>query len=193
MLHFGMTIFLLLTLAAANGQSQDFDRYRLDTIHLEPFTSPKIVAFKANGLTFYVDHDRYQKAIYPFWKNHHLSKRNLEKEKKSGAYRNPEWDSVRITLDSIYSLVTDKSRKGDTLFLFHYITDVNKVGFYSKFFAEEIEKNRCSIQDIYGNLQPTIIRQKGSRHDGPLKAWGGRRFYLPGQLQYFLEVGDWYS
>ena len=52
-----------------------------------------------------------------------------------------------------------------------------------------IEKNHCSIYDEKNILQTTIVRQKGTWHNGC--RWGGRKYFIIGATNSFYEGLDW--
>ncbi len=93
-------------------------------------------------------------------------------------------------MDSVYNLLANKNNK-DTIYiseqLFHW------AGLRGFDIVKQIESGQCAVVDGNNKRHFLIIRQKVSFYKGPLSAWGGRTYLLPGHETYFCVGMDWIS
>lgn len=168
------------------------DKFTTDTLHLGQFCAKKVIAYKFQEVTFYVDYNDYIKSLKVFWKRYKEGMKYGKEAKEKGEYVNPEYEPRWLVIDSIYQTIKKQSKKQDTIYLTQKTFD--KVGLRSLMdFDVQIEKGNCAIYNHNNILQTTIIRQKGSWYRGPLAAWGGRRYFLLGATNFFYEATDWIS
>lgn len=168
------------------------DKFTTDTLHLGQFSAEKIIAYKFQSVTFYVDYNDYLKSLKVFWTRYKDGMKGTKKEKAKGEYINPEYELRWLVIDSIYQSIRKLSKKQDTIYLTQKTFD--KVGLRSLMdFDLQIEKGHCAIYNENNIQQTIIIRQKGSWYRGPLAAWGGRRYFLSGATNFFYEATDWIS
>jgi len=168
------------------------DNFTIDTLHLGQFIAKKIIVYKFQSVTFFVDYYDYLKSLKVFWKRYKNGMKGTKKEKARGEYINPEYEPKWLVIDSIYKTTRKLSKKQDTIYLTQKTFD--KVGLRGLMdFDVQIERGHCAIYDDKNIKQSTIIRQKGSWYRGPLAAWGGRRYFLQGATTYFYEATDWIS
>ena len=189
------TFLLILTICFClnvQGQGVPFDKYTTDTIKLKDFTVKKIVSYKINSVTVYVNYEDYIKEHYVFWKRYHDGMKETAKEKRKGENINSDYELRYKVIDSIYKLLRKEVKTSDTIYLTQETFD--NVGLRCLMdLDKQIDKGTCAIVDDKNNRQYIIIRQKGSVYRGPLNAWGGRRYFLLGQPNYFFEATDWIS
>ena len=188
-----ITILTLTFFSKAFGQTIPFDKYTVDTFHLGQFFAKKIVAYEYNTVTFFVDYRDYLKMHTIFWKRYKEGMKSSKKEKEKGEYINPDYEPRWLLIDSVYKVLKLQVRLKDTIFLTQKIFDKVGLGPGNNFFADLIEKNKCAIIDKERKRQFLIIRQKGSWYRGHLDAWGGRRYFLPGVRDFFIDATDWIS
>jgi hypothetical protein len=184
-----LAFFFTMICAGLKAQSIPFDKFSTDTLHLTPFTAKKIVAYTLNSITFYVDYNDYKKDLRVFWKRYNSGmKTKLAPNEKP----NPDYNARWLTIDSIHTLLKTLVKKQDTIWLNQKTFD--KVGLRQLCdFTKLIENNKCSIANNKGELQYIIIRKKGEWYRGPLNAWGGRRYFFPGDNNFFIDGTDWIS
>ena len=185
-------LFWIFCTTLSKSQAIPLDSYTVDTIHLGEFTAKKIVAYKYNDVTFYVKYEDYKKSFYVFWKRYSDGMKDARKEKLKGEYINPEYEPRWLLIDSVYQLLLKQARTQDTIFLYQKMFDKVGLGLFANF-ADLIEKKQCAITNEKNERQFIIIRQKGSWYKGPLAAWGGRRYFLPGATDFFIAATDWIS
>ena len=192
-----MRVLLLLLFMSfsllMSGQSIPLDQYTIDTIYLKDFTVKKIVSYKFRDVTFFVSYEDYKKELTIYWKRYTESMKRTAKSKQRGEYINPDYEPRYKLIDSVYQILKKESKSKDTIFLTHQIFDRVGLGSMNNFFPDLIEKSRCTIINNNNEKQSIIIRQKGSWYRGPLAAWGGRRYFLPGSQQFFISATDWVS
>jgi len=166
-----------------------FDTLIIDTIYLDLFSAKKTIAYKYSYVTFYIDYNDYLKELKYFLKGHKQEIRATKKKKIKGEFINPEsYSSALITVDSIYQELINISKRQDTIEINQKTFD--KIGLRSLInFDILIEENHCSIYDEKNILQTTIIRQKGTWHNGC--RWGGRKYFIIGATNSFYEGLDW--
>src|SRR5258706_15882270 len=58
--------FTLLISLSSNCQTTSFDKSVIDTINLTDFHSDKIVSYKYNDVTFFLNYDEFKNAIIKF-------------------------------------------------------------------------------------------------------------------------------
>jgi hypothetical protein len=168
------------------------DKFTTDTIHLGQFRAKKIIVYKFQSVTFHVDYKDYLKSLKVFWKRYKDGMKYLIDGRKKGEYVNPEYEPRWLVIDSIYQTIKKLSKKQDTIYLTQKTFD--KGGLRSLMdFDVQIEKGHCAIYNANNIQQTIIIKQKGSWYRGPLAAWGGRRYFLLGETNFFYEATDWIS
>lgn len=165
------------------------DTLIIDTLHLDLFSAKKLIAYKYLSVTFYIDYKDYLKELKYFLKNHKQEIRATRNRKIKGEFFNPEsYSSALVTVDSIYHELKTISKRQDTISINQKMFD--KIGLRSLVdFDILIEKNHCSIYDEKNILQTTIVRQKGTWHNGC--RWGGRKYFIIGATNSFYEGLDW--
>jgi hypothetical protein len=168
-------LFIILTLTLTiTSQAQkvsDLDKYSIDTVRLTNFNAKKVIVFKHNDATFYLDFAEYKIAVADFKKMY--------------------LKGYKRRLDEVNSALKNAKRqfkKTDTAYMTQQ--DFNNFGVQpmEKFIATQIDKGNCLVHDINNSPLTQIIRVTGSFIRGPLNAWAGRRYYLPGQDKYILLV-----
>lgn len=178
------------------GEDIPFDKYATDTIHLkEDFKPKKVVAYKYRCVTFYVDYDDCKKAFTDALKiyNGMGADTNNEEDINEEDECIGDLEKRRSVLSLTVRYLEDREKISDTICLTQARFDKYELEPLQNFLPEQIEKGTCSIVDENNNRHFTIIRQQGSWYRGPRNAWGGRRYFLPGHLRYFIDATDWIS
>jgi hypothetical protein len=186
-------LFIILTTFFSTiviGQTRD--HYTVDTIQLPEFHVKKVVAYKLNQVTIYVSYKDFYKEYLPLYKRYKKGAKGIAKERKQGHYINPDYEPRFKILDTTFKYLKTQIKKADTVYLTQSTFDKYQLRELISF-DQHIEKRTCAITDNINKRQYIIIRQKGSWYRGPLAAWGGRRYFLPGQTSYFLSGTDWIS
>lgn len=185
-------IFLIALIPKVSLGQVPLDKYTVDTIRLPDFQAKKIVAYKLSQVTIYVKYQDFYYEFLPLYKRYNSGMKSIAKERRKGEYINPDYDQRFRILDSTYKLLKAQVKLADTV----YLTQAS----YSKYelrelidFDKHIENGTCAITDNNNNRHYLIVRQKGSWYRGPLAAWGGRRYFLPGYAEFFLSGTDWIS
>ena len=168
------------------------DNYTVDTIHLLKFHAKKVVAYKLKQVTVYVSYQNFYKEFLPLYKRYKEGVKGIEKERKRGEYINPDYEPRFRILDSTYKFLKAQVKTADTVYLTQTTFDKYQLRELIDF-DKHIEKGTCAITDNNKDPHYIIIRQKGSWYRGPLAAWSGRRYFLPGQTEFFLSGTDWIS
>lgn len=172
----------------AIAQVIPFDKYTSDTIKLKTFTAKKIVAYRIGYVTIFMDHKSFLDEYYVFWKRY-------DDDRKERIKDNDMDDDFALrfnTIDSAYRLLKTKIKTADIVFLAQDPFD--KAGLKCLVRLDVyIENGTCAVKDENNQLQHTVTRHKGSWHRGPLNAWGGRRYFLPGRTIHFYQETDWLS
>jgi hypothetical protein len=192
-MRISLLVLTLIVGTTSNEQGVPLDHYTTDTLHLSPFKAKKTILYKLNTVTFAVDYNDFIKMYSAFWKREKEGQKYIAKAKKKGEYYNPNSTPMWIVLDSVYKAITLDIKHKDTLFINHAVFSKAGFGTWNNFFPELIERNRCAIFNNKNEQQFIIIRQKGSWYRGQLEAWGGRRYFILGQSNYFIEGTDWIS
>jgi hypothetical protein len=187
-----ISFLVLLSSIISNGQGISYNNFITDTIYLKPFTASKIVSYEFDSVTFYVDYEDYKKEFYSLWKTYHNGMKDAEKAKRNGQYYNKDYEKRWPFIDSIYSILINQVLKNDTIFLTHKMFAKAHLSDLNDFFPNLIEKNRCSILSKDGMRQTILIRQNGSYIHGS-SSFGGRRYFLLGHKEYFIQATDWES
>jgi len=188
--------FLLILLSWKSSFSQTgtkkTDHFTIDTLHLGQFTAKKMVAYKYHSVTIFVDYKDYLASIKVFRKRYKKGMKDIKWAKAKGEYINPDYEPRWLVIDSVYNTIQEQSKVQDTIYLTQAIFD--KVGLGPLMdFDIYIENGHCIIFDQKNIRQTIIIRQKCSWYRGPLEAWGGRKYFLPGSAQEFYVATDWIS
>jgi hypothetical protein len=186
-------LFLVTVLISSITFAQvPFDSYTSDTIRLPEFNTKKVVAYKLKQVTIYVNYQEFYKEFLPLYKRYKDGMKGTEKEKRRGEYINPEYEPRFRILDTTYRLLKTQEKLKDTIYLTQETFDKYQLREIIDL-DKHIENGTCAITDNNNNRHYIVIRQKGSWYRGPLNAWGGRRYFLPGQTQFFLSGTDWIS
>lgn len=187
-------LFILLTTFTSTsifGQVP-LDQYTIDTIQLPVFYAKKIVAYKLSQVTVYVSYKDFYNEFLPRYKRYKDGVKDIEKERRKGKYINPDYEPRFRILDSTYKFLKTQVKIADTV----YLTQTTFTRYQLRElidFDKHIEKGTCAITDNKGKRHYVIIRHKGYWYRGPLEAWGGRRYFLPGRTEFFLSGTDWIS
>jgi hypothetical protein len=188
---------LLLVLLTAFTSTLSFgqvplDNYTTDTIRLPEFKAKKIVAYKLQQVTIYVNYKDFYKEFLPLYNRYKDGVKGIEKERRQGHYINPDYEPRFRILDTTIQQLKAQIKTADTVFLTQTTFDKYQLRELIDF-DKHIENGTCAITDNKGKRHYLIIRQKGSWYRGPLAAWGGRRYFLPGRTSFFLSGTDWIS
>jgi hypothetical protein len=183
-------IFLTLVLLSSATKAQDFDKYSTDTIKLGDFKSKKIVAYKIKYITFYFSLKECKKDFLTYWRRYREGIRQIQEQKKNGTYKDTEVNRRISAMDSVYRILTNHENS-NTVYVNQQLFDWGGLRGFD--IDKQIEKGQCAISDSNNIRHYLIIRKKGSWYKGPLAAWGGRRYFLPGYDTYFIEATDWIS
>ena len=166
--------------------------YSVDTLYLGQFSAKKVIAYKLQSVTFYMDYKDYLKDLSVFWKRYRKGMKGLRKEKAKGEYINPEYEPRWRVIDSVYRTIKNQYKTQDTIYVSQKPFD--KVGLGCLAYLEtQIEKGTCTIVDNKNIKQTIIIRRKEEWQRGYLEGWGGRKYFVPGQITPFYSATDWMS
>jgi hypothetical protein len=185
-----LVLFSFFHWTISNGQIIPYDNYTVDTLHLEYFNAKSIIAYNFDSVTFYVDYEDYKKEFYSLWETYHNGIKERAKAKRKGYYYNKDYEKRWPFIDSVYSVLTRQIKERDTIYLSHKLFFSAGLSDLNDFFPNLIEKNKCTITNAKGERQTILIRQKGSHIKGA-ESFGGRRYFLVGHLEYFIEATDW--
>jgi hypothetical protein len=186
-------LFIILTsFTWISSFAQPFDKYTVDTIRLAELKIKKVVAYKLKQVTIYVKYKDFMKEFTPLYKRYKDGMKGTDKEREQGHYINPHYEPRFSILDTTFKLLQSQIKIADTVFLTQTTFDryqLREIIDFDKY----IEKGACAIRDNDNNQHFIVIRQKGSWYRDLLAAWGGRRYFLPGQIEFFFSATDWIS
>jgi hypothetical protein len=181
---------LLLTISSGKTQSIALDGYKIDSIHLLNFSSKKVIAYKLNYVTVYFSQNDCKKDCRELFKVYHCEKPK-GKRVYTNEYRSTDYGKRKILLDSIYDLLHIRNLSSDTIFIDEKAFQA--AGLRGFDIGKYLDNSQCVVVNQSGIPQSILIRQRGSWYRGPLAAWGGRRYFLPGFDLFFYQETDWIS
>ena len=163
---------------------------RTDTLKLAEFSAKKIIAYKLSYVTVYFSQSDCKQEWNNLFKNYSCNK-NKRNRVYTDSFRISDYGRRKVLLDSLYDLLYDKKLNADTIFITQerFLT----AGLRGFDIGVYLDNSRCTVTNKKGEKQPFLIRQKVSSYSGPLAAWGGRRYYLPGFADFFYQETDWIS
>jgi hypothetical protein len=188
-------IFFIFFIFSWHGsRCQDTNGYKFgekDTILLTEFKAGKVIAYKVSYVTFYFNLQECEKDFSFFWRNYEDNIKQLKKDRKRGKPDDdPEYNRRAMVMDSVHTILQNKSDR-DTVFLTEII--FKQAGLRGFDIEKYIDEGKCAVADSNNKMHYLIIRQKLSYYKGPLNAWGGKRYFLPGYDNYFYQAIDWIS
>lgn len=186
-------IFIVIILTSFRSLSQTFNiNQPTDTIKLRQINLKKILAYQIGNATILVDFEDFMKSFEPFLKKYKKGVRSLDRGKQKATEENPWYVKRYNFLHTTYKRLTTQIKTQDTVFINDALFMQADIG-TSYDFVKKIEEGECVILDNNGKIQSFILRQKYSYQRGPLDGWGGRLYFIMGQLKPFIRGRDWIS
>jgi len=172
-----------------------------DTIYLGDFHPKKVVTYKFRTVTFYLDYDASRQVfdeLVERW-NQFLADNSIDSSEQTdpGSYEeSTEFCNRKLkrSFDSTLKLLNDGAGTPDTIFLTQDVYDncgPEPREPLQDFLPDQLERRLCVIRDDQNVLQNKIVRQKGEwRYPGSKSSYKGRRYFIPGRSEYFIEGVD---
>jgi hypothetical protein len=163
----------LASCVVASGQNlSGLDKYKIDTLFLTGLEAKRVIVFTNGGLRYLISFDSFKQAALKFRKEYWRTDKQQCKK-------------IKPFLEDCKKLLS----LNDTAFM--RVEDYNYLGFHfvERFITSQIDNQQVLIQaSNSGQLITTVIRVTGSYIKGPLHAWAGKRYFLPGQPDWFIEI-----
>jgi hypothetical protein len=163
-----------------------------DTINLRQISFKKVLAYQVGNATILADYNDFMKSFKPFWNKFKKGVRSLDRGKVKAVEENPWYVKRFRFLDSTYKRLTEQIKTQDTVFINSFSFMMADIG-TSYDFVGKIENGQCSVLNRDNERQTFILRQKYSYQKGPLNGWGGRLYFIAGQIKPFITGTDWVS
>jgi hypothetical protein len=162
-------------------------------MRLGDFSAKKLVSYECRNVTFFIDYKDYLESLKVSRKGYKprlmesIIKRRSKIESPSSSKRELRWKLI----DSVYQTIKKLSKQQDTIYLSQKIFD--NVGLRPLIDLDIlIENKQCAIYHN-GIRQNAVIRKKGYWYINPKNAWGGRRYFILGEKEFFYDATDWIS
>jgi hypothetical protein len=185
-MRFFVSITLLFT-AINTLKAQPVEQLHVtDTVRLHSIWFTKVVAYELNEAVIYVD---YQKFLSSFKK---ILKQYRKGAKISEATKSTQSNDVSRyqLLDSVYKAMETIASSNDTIFIRHSLFD--RSGFGALYdFSEDMDKGDCAIRDRQKKWYRFLLRETVAIKKDLPDAWGGRKYFIPGEKKHFFSVTDW--
>lgn len=187
-----IVMILMCKISFSQSDARKLDTLAIDTLHLGQFTAKKMISFKYNSVTFWVEYKDYLTSIKVYWKRYKEGMKGAKSAKAKGEYINPDYEQRWLLIDSVYNTIQKQSKVQDTIYLTQAVFDKVGIGPLIKF-DKFIENGHCIIFDHNNIRQSIIIRLKCSWYRDSLAAWGGRKYFFSGSAVEFYAATDWVS
>jgi hypothetical protein len=179
--------FILLFPFLSQSQTSCWHKNVKDTFYLNGFSSDKVVSYRINHVTILVDYDTFNKDIINF-KTEYENDKPIKPIAKLSSYKDAKKNSLKI-LKNIIQELSKQVKSSDTVFLVHTPLDERTLRQWelNNILVSKIETGNCTIFDSTNTIHPMVIRTKG---EWTPRYTCGRRYYLPGRNDYFIDMLD---
>lgn len=192
-MHKILTIFFTSLISLSSiSQIISSDKNVIDTINLKDFRSDKIVVYKYDSITFFLNYDEFKTAIIKFMTKYKNDQPIKYPRFSYRRYKDAKRKSLKV-LNNIIIELNRQIKNSDTVYIIHKSLDDRTLWSWglNEIIIAQIEKTNCAIIDASNNKQYVIIKVKGTWNSSPITGSGGRRYYLLGNKDYFLDALDW--